>query len=84
MPPPGNPSEVKSAIMFGVLYGVVLVAVAVAKKHLPDTGLFAIAALSNLVFNSALVLAVEDRKLFRDVAWLLGISCLLGVSVLWW
>lgn len=120
MPPQGNPSELKSAILFGVLYGVVLVAVAAAKEHLPHTGLFAvaalsgladldaitlstarlveanrlsvdtawrsllIAALSNLVFKSGLVLAAGDRKLFRNVAWLLGVSSLLGAAVLWW
>ena len=120
MPSQGNPSELKSAILFGVLYGVVLVAVAASKEHLPQTGLYAIAALSgladldaitlstarlveserlsvdvawrsiliaalsNLVFKTGLVLVLGDRKLFRDVAWLLGLSSLFGAAVLWW
>ena len=121
MPPQGNPSELKAAILFGVLYGVVLISVAASKEHLPNAGLYVIAALSgladldaitlstarmveanrlsvdsawrsiliaalsNLVFKSGLVLAVGDRKLFRDVAWLLGVSSLLGAAVLcWW
>lgn len=120
MPPQGNPSELKSAILFGVLYGVVLFSVAASKEYLPHTGLYGIAALSgladldaitlstarmveaerlstdsawriiliaalsNLVFKAGLVLAVGDRKLFRDVAWLLGLSSLLGAAVLWW
>lgn len=121
MPSQGNPSELKSAILFGALYGVVLVAVAAAKEHLPESGLFAIAALSgladldaitlstarlvesqrlpidsawrsiliaaisNLVFKSGLVLALGSRRLFRDVAWLLGLSFLFGTAVLlWW
>ena len=120
MPSQGNPSELKSAILFGVLYGVVLIAVAASKEHLPDTGLFVIAALSgladldaitlstarlveaerlstdsawrsiliaalsNLVFKSGLVLTLGDRKLFRDVAWLLGVSSLFGAAVFYW
>ncbi|TXT33091.1 MAG: membrane protein [Planctomycetota bacterium] len=120
MPPQGNPSELKSAILFGALYGLVLISVAASKEHLPQSGLYAIAAmsgladldaitlstarlvesgrlsvdsawrsiliaaLSNLVFKSGLVLALGDRKLFRDVAWLLGLSSLLGAAVLWW
>ena len=120
MPLQGNPSELKSAILFGVLYGVVLISVAASKEYLPDSGLYAIAALSgladldaitlstarlveserlsvdsawrsiliaalsNLVFKCGLVLAVGDRKLFRDIAWLLGVSSLLGAAVLWW
>ena len=120
MPSQGNPSELKSAILFGVLYGVVLISVAASKEHLPHTGLYAIAALSgladldaitlstarlveserlsvdvawrsiliaalsNLVFKSGLVLALGDRKLFHDVAWMLGLSSLFGATVLWW
>ena len=121
MPPQGNPSELRAAILFGVLYGVVLISVAASKEHLPNAGLYVIAALSgladldaitlstarmveanrlsvdsawrsiliaalsNLVFKSGLVLALGDRKLFRDVAWLLGVSSLLGAAVLcWW
>ena len=120
MPLQGNPSELKSAILFGVLYGVVLISVAASKEYLPDSGLYAIAALSgladldaitlstarlveserlsvdsawrsiliaalsNLVFKCGLVLAVGDRKLFRDVAWLLGLSSVFGAAVLWW
>ncbi|MBC7816224.1 MAG: MgtC/SapB family protein [Planctomycetaceae bacterium] len=120
MPSQGNPSELKSAILFGGLYGLVLISVAASKEYLSHTGLYAIAmlsgladldaitlstarmvesqrlsvdsawriiliaALSNLVFKAGLVLVLGDRKLFRDVAWLLGMSSLLGASVLWW
>lgn len=120
MPSQGNPSELKSAILFGVLYGVVLISVAASKEYLPHSGLYAIAALSgladldaitlstarlveserlstdsawrsiliaalsNLVFKSGLVLVLGDRKLFRDVVWMLGGSSLLGAVVLWW
>ena len=120
MPSQGNPSELKSALLFGVLYGVVLISVAASKEYLPHSGLFVIAALSgladldaitlstarlveserlsvdsawrsiliaalsNLAFKSGLVLALGDRKLFRDLAWLLALSSLFGATVLWW
>lgn len=120
MPSQGNPSELKSAILFGVLYGVVMISVAASKEHLPHSALYAIAALSgladldaitlstarlveaerlsadsawrsiliaglsNLVFKSGLVLALGDRKLFRDVAWLLVASSLLGAAIWAW
>ena len=120
MPEQENPSELKSAVLFGGLYGLVLISVAAAKEYLPESGLFAIAvlsgladldaitlssarmveverlstdsawrsiliaALSNLAFKSGLVLALGDRKLFRDLAWLLALSSLFGATVLWW
>lgn len=120
MPAQENPSELKSAVLFGGLYGVVLISVAASKVYLPQAGLYAIAtmsgladldaitlstarlvesgrlstdvawrtiliaALSNLVFKSGLVLALGNRKLFRDIAWLLGMSSLLGAGLLWW
>ncbi len=120
MPTQGNPSELKSAILFGVLYGVVSVSVAASKEYLPHSGLYVIAALSgladldaitlstarlveservsvdyawrsiliaalsNLTFKSGLVLALGNRRLFRDVAWLLGLSSLFGATVFCW
>ena len=120
MPEQENPSELKSAVLFGGLYGLVLISVAAAKEYLPESGLFAIAvlsgladldaitlssarmveverlstdsawrsiliaALSNLVFKSGLVLTLADRKLFRDIVWLLGVSSLFGAAMLWW
>lgn len=119
MPVQGNPTELKSAIMFGLLYAVVLIAVAAAKEHLPPTGLFAIAmlsgladldaitlstarlvesqrlsidvawrslliaALANLTFKTGLVLTIGGRRLFRDIAWLLGLSSIYG-AIIWW
>lgn len=121
MPAQENPSELRSAVLFGGLYGLVLISVAASKEYLPHSALYAIAALSgladldaitlstarlveaqrlstdsawrtiliaalsNLVFKSGLVLMLGERKLFRDVAWLLGLSSLLGAAVLlWW
>lgn len=118
MPSQDNPSELKSAVIFGALYGLVLISIAASKEYLPRAGLYVIAslsgladldaitlstarlveserlsietawrsiliaALSNLVFKLGLVLAVGDRKLFRDIAWLLIGSSLLAAAML--
>lgn len=57
MPSQGNPSELKSAVLFGVLYGVVLISVAASKEYLPHAGLYVIAALSGLADLDAITLS---------------------------
>ena len=73
MPPQGNPSELNSAILFGVLYGVVLFSVAASKEYLPHSGLYVIAALSGLADLDAITLStarmVAAERLTVDAAW---------------
>ena len=54
---PGNPSELKPAILFGVLYAVVLLVLAAAEDWLGDTGLYAAAFLSGLTDVDAITLS---------------------------
>jgi uncharacterized membrane protein (DUF4010 family) len=72
MPAPKNPTELKSAIFFGVLYGVVLVAVAASKEYFPHTGIYAVAAISGLTDLDAITLStarlVEDGRISMDSA----------------
>ncbi len=72
MPTQGNPSELKSAVLFGLLYGVVLVSVAASKEHLPDAGLYAIAAMSGLADLDAITLSTarlfEAQRLSAESA----------------
>ena len=56
-PPSGNPAELKSALVFGGLYAVVLFAVAAAKELLGDSGLYAVAVLSGLHDLDAITLS---------------------------
>ena len=56
LPPQGNPTELRSAIVFGLLYAGVLVAVAAAKQHFGDRGMYAVAALSGLTDMDAITL----------------------------
>ncbi|MFH1572561.1 MAG: MgtC/SapB family protein, partial [Acidobacteriota bacterium] len=60
MPPQSNPSELKSALLFGLLYGVVVFAIAAAKDHLGERGLYLVAGLSGLTDMDAITLSVSQ------------------------
>lgn len=60
MPEQKNPSELKAALVFGVLYGVVLLAAAAARTYLGDQGLYAVAVLSGLTDMDAITLSVSE------------------------
>lgn len=68
-----TPSELKSAVVFGLLYIAVLHAVAIAKQHFGDAGLFAIAAISGLTDMDAISLStaalVQDGHVTPATAW---------------
>jgi uncharacterized membrane protein (DUF4010 family) len=70
---PENPTELKAAILFGVIYGVVLVAVAAAEEWAGGAGLYAAAAISGLTDVDALTLStshlVAEGRLGEDLAW---------------
>jgi uncharacterized membrane protein (DUF4010 family) len=57
MPPQDNPSELKPALFFGLLYAVALLAIAAAKDYLGSRGLYAVAALSGLTDMDAISLS---------------------------
>ena len=67
------PSELNSAIAFGVLYAVVLFAVAVAKEKFGDRALFLVAGLSGLTDMDAITLSTAKlanaRRLEATTAW---------------
>jgi uncharacterized membrane protein (DUF4010 family) len=79
---PGNPTELKPAILFGALYAVVLLIVAAAQDLLGDTGLFAAAALSGLTDVDAITLStsrlVATGRLEGDTAWRLILLAILS------
>ena len=53
------PSELKNAVLFGLLYALVLVAVAAAREHLGISGLYAASALSGLTDMDAITLSTS-------------------------
>jgi len=60
LPPQENPSELKPAIFFGLLYGVVLFVVAAVKEHFGAGGLYVVAALSGLTDVDAITLSTSQ------------------------
>jgi uncharacterized membrane protein (DUF4010 family) len=58
--PEEDPSNLKAAIIFGVLYVGVLFAVAAAKEHLSYKGLYMVAALSGLTDMDAITLSATN------------------------
>jgi len=69
----GNPSELKSAILFAFLYAVILLAVAASKKYLGDRGLWAVAIISGLTDMDAITLSiaqmVESGQVAENTGW---------------
>lgn len=60
MPNQENPTELKPAILFAVLFAAVLVAVAAAKDYLGQSGLYVVAVLSGLTDMDAITLSVTQ------------------------
>jgi uncharacterized membrane protein (DUF4010 family) len=58
--PPANPAGLKSAVFFGILYVVVLFAVAAAHQYLGNAGLYGIAVISGLTDVDAITLSTAD------------------------
>ncbi len=69
----GNPAELKPAVIFAVLYAVVLIAIAAARQYFGHTGLYTVAALSGLTDVDALNLSTSRLmalgQLHVDTGW---------------
>ncbi len=67
------PSELKSAVIFGLLYAVVLLLVAAAREHFGDSGLYVVAAISGLTDMDAITIStarlVSTANLDTGTAW---------------
>ena len=70
---PKNPCELPAALLFGALYALVLLAVAFAKEHLGQRGVYSVAVLSGLTDMDAITLSVTelvtDGKIATDAGW---------------
>jgi uncharacterized membrane protein (DUF4010 family) len=82
MPAQENPSELKAALLFGLIYAVVLVAVAAAKTHFGDRGLYVVGALSGLTDADAITLStsqlVGTERLDPDHGWRIIVIALMA------
>jgi uncharacterized membrane protein (DUF4010 family) len=72
-PEPGDPSNLSAAVVFGVLYALVLLAVAAAKEYFGDRGLYLVAALSGLTDMDAITLStaqlITAGRVSVDIGW---------------
>ncbi len=73
MPTQDNPSELKSAFLFGLLYAFILLAVAWTKDNFGNKGLYFIAGLSGLTDVDAITLSTSQlvnlNRLNTDQGW---------------
>jgi uncharacterized membrane protein (DUF4010 family) len=82
MPPPANPAELKSALVFGLIYAVVTLAVAAAKHYFDPSALYGVAILSGLTDMDAITLSlsrmVDGQQLEPNQAWRLILAASLS------
>jgi uncharacterized membrane protein (DUF4010 family) len=73
MPEQENPSQLKSALLFGLIYGLVLLAVAAVKDYYGHQGLYLVAGLSGLTDVDAITLStaqlVKANRLGASDGW---------------
>jgi uncharacterized membrane protein (DUF4010 family) len=73
MPVQENPSELKAALWFGLLFAIVLVATAAARERFGQGGLYVVAGLSGLTDMDAITLStaqlVNSGRLGADNGW---------------
>lgn len=60
MPEPDNPAQFKSALIFGLLYGLILLAVAFTKKEFGSEALYVVAIISGLTDMDAITLSLSQ------------------------
>lgn len=60
MPEPKNPAQFKSALIFGLLYGLILLAVAFTKKTFGNEALYVVSIISGLTDVDAITLSLSQ------------------------
>ncbi|MDO8417405.1 MAG: DUF4010 domain-containing protein [Agitococcus sp.] len=82
IPEPENPAELGGAIIFGGLYGLIILAVAATKELLGDSGLYIIAMISGLTDVDAITLStgrlVEQLRLEPSIGWRLVVIAIMS------
>ncbi|MCK7590365.1 MgtC/SapB family protein [Subsaxibacter sp. CAU 1640] len=73
MPEPENPAQLKSAIIFGLLYGFILLLVAFTKRQFGEEALYIVSIISGLTDVDAITLSlsqmVKAERLQTDLGW---------------
>ncbi len=60
MPEPKNPAQFKSALFFGILYGLILLAVAFTKENFGNSGLYTVSVIGGLANKDAITLSLSQ------------------------
>lgn len=60
MPEPKNPAQFKSAFVFGLLYGAILLAVAFVEKEFGDSGLYIVSIIGGLAKKDAITVSMAQ------------------------
>jgi uncharacterized membrane protein (DUF4010 family) len=63
MPSPQNPTELRSAVAFGIMYSLVLFCLAAARHFVPNQGLYVVAGISGLTDMDAITLSTARMSL---------------------
>ena len=73
MPEPKNPAQFKSALIFGLLYGLILLAVAFTKEEFGNSALYIVSIISGLTDVDAITLSLsqlmKDDGLQTETGW---------------
>lgn len=90
MPEPENPAQFKSALIFGLLYGIILLAVAFTKEKFGNSALYIVSIISGLTDVDAITLSlsqlIKEGNLKATFGWklilLAGLSNMLFKGVM--
>jgi uncharacterized membrane protein (DUF4010 family) len=82
IPDPENPAEMKSALIFGAIYAVVIFAIGAAREHLGSSALYGVAIISGLTDMDAITLStarlVEQDRIETATGWRLILTASLA------
>ena len=81
IPEPKNPAQFKSALMFGLLYALILLAVAWSQDKLGNKGLYLVSAVGGLVKKDAITLSLAQsirNGMDTELGWRLIMAGLLS------
>jgi uncharacterized membrane protein (DUF4010 family) len=82
LPVQGNPAQMRFAIVFGIIYAVILIAVAAGRAHFGERGLYLVAILSGLHSLDAITIStaqfVEAGSIDATLGWKLILTAALA------
>jgi uncharacterized membrane protein (DUF4010 family) len=81
LPEPDNPAQLKTALIFGVLYAIITLAVAFAKDVYGDHGLFVISVISGLTDVDAITLSLSNTLNNGEITEILAWKLILLASL---